>query len=64
MDLYNEMSAESKEWIWNVWEVLRGKQDGRELEMKFLEKLELNNLLLNRVRRESTIMVCLCKRNG
>jgi hypothetical protein len=43
---------------------LREKQEGRELEVKCLEMLELNNLLQNRVRRESTIMVWLCKKNG
>jgi hypothetical protein len=43
MDLCKEIIAESKEWIWNVGEVLREKQEDGELEMKFLEKLELNN---------------------
>jgi hypothetical protein len=49
--LQSETKAKSKLWIWNIWEVLREKQEGNEVEEKFLEKLQLK--FDNRARRET-----------
>jgi hypothetical protein len=52
--LQSEIKAKSKLWIWNIWEVLREKQGGNELEEKFLEKLEVK--FINGARREMISM--------